>query len=1186
MKPRLLVLLFCLFTYAGGYAQKKVSLSQALDEVSRIYGTKFSYEEGLIRNAFIDSELVPKNKRMPVESVLKELLYANNFLFLYVQNNYFTIIRDSRNNKGQDGDDRFWKVISGVVKNNEGVPLVGVTVIADGNAVRNGVTTSSDGRYTLRLTDPAEALIFSYVGMEPQRRVIGSHNQINVSMSEVVHVLQDVEVVSTGYTQLPKERATGSFGTVTAKQIQETPAINVLERIQGLVPGMYVDPRNNAIRIRGINSFGTGGTPKDPLIVIDGFPMAETVDASFSLTGKGTTQSSGGAILSRINPNDIQSITVLKDAAASSIWGAKAANGVIVIETKKGRNMPTSLSFGTSLSMAAPADLNKMDRMSSAQYIDLEKQLFEEGFIGDNILKNDWDPFNTNKPHSESMEWLFRVKRGTATEQERDAALAKLAATDNRDQIKDYLLQHAASQQYNLSISGGANKSTYFVSTNYSKDVPVFRSNKAESFTTTANLTNMLFHDRVQIATGINYNYGNSKTNNAAINALSSNPYSGGLLPYDMLKDEDGNNIRRYLQFRPEVAQDFEKRGYLDWAYNPIEELKTGNYDDQTHRLRMHMDVNTKLNSWADLSVMGQWQREMNNQENIDDVTSYALRNHINIGTTFNKNGNFVYGFPMGGSLGVRNYNGSQYVFRTQLNVNKALGQDAEHHLNLLAGAEWRQNNYRSSADTYLGFSEDTYSFAVINPRGNYKTIYGWDNYFNSNASIAKNTSRALSYYSNAAFSAFKGKYVFSGSVRFDDFTVVGASRDQRAKPLWSVGGKWDAKKENFLRDAAWADALGIRVTYGVNGTLPQSAGRTIIINTSSDLVTNEITASIASPANKQISWEKVKTVNIGLDYGTWNNRLQFNFDYYSKRSSDIIYDFPFNPTYGWTRVKFNSSTMEGHGIDLGVKAAWLQSKVKWNTLFNFGYNTNKVTDSRFVNPTRVLDYINTGVPIVDNPTDYMYAYRWAGLDNQGRSQIYKQNGEIVAADAPATALTVDDLVKVGRTTPPYFGGLFNTFSYKDFTLGVRISYELGHVLRRLSVQNYPDYAPYSGAIGLQSDLALRWRKPGDEATTNVPGLSRAGYQYNNLSRYASSDALVISGSNVRLQQIDLAYNVPFKTLENTPFKSVDVSGSVRNLGLIWRKNKDGIDPTYRTLNSYSNLPPSPTFFVTLNMSF
>jgi len=1186
MKTKLLVPLVCLMSTTGSFAQKRASLSQALSEVTRIYGTKFSYEEGLIRDAFVNSDMIPKNKRLPVETVLKELLYPNNYLFLYVQNNYFTIIRDSRGKKDNDGDDRFWKIISGSVKDNKGTPLVGVTVMSDGHATRTGVTSSSDGSYTLRLTDPADALIFSYMGMEPQRRVIGSSNQINVTMEQVVNVLDDVEVVSMGYTKIPKDRATGAFGTVTAKQIQETPAINVMERIQGLVPGMYVDPRTNKIEIRGINSYGTGGAPRDPLIVIDGFPMAENDDNSFTLTNKGNTQSSGGAILSRINPNDIESITVLKDAAASSIWGAKAANGVIVIETKKGRNTPPSINFSSSLSMASPADLNKMDRMSSAQYIDFEKQLVDEGVIGDNIQKSDWEPFNTKRPHSESLEWIFRVKRGTATAQERDAALEKLAATDNRQQIKDYLLQNATSQQHNLSLSGGANKSTYFVSANYSKDVPVFRANKAESFNLTTNLTNMMFNDRVRLATGVNYNYGNSIGNSAAINALSSNISSGGLLPYDLLKDENGNNIRRYIQFRPEVSQDFENKGYLDWAYNPIEELSAANYNDQSHAIRMHMDVNTKLTSWADLSVMGQWQRQLNNTENIDGVNSYGQRNQINIGTTFNDNGNYVYGYPLGGRLGISNYNGSQYVFRTQLNIDKAFGQSSQHNLNFLAGAEWKQNSRRSSSDAYLGFIEDTYSYAVINPRGSYNTIYGWDNYFSSNGSIAKNRDRALSYYSNAAFSAFNGKYVLSGSIRFDDFTLVGASRGERGKPLWSIGGKWDAKKEKFLKDVTWADALGLRLTYGVNGILPKSVGRVVVINTSTDNISNEVTADIAYPANKQITWEKVKSLNVGLDYAIWNNRLQLNVDYYTKKSSDIVYSFPFNGTYGWTLLQFNSATLEGHGIDIGLRAAWLQSTVKWNTLFNFGYNTNKVTDSRFTDPVNVINYTNASTPILGHPTDYLYAYRWAGLDNQGRSQVYKKNGDIVNADAPANALVAEDLVEMGRTTPPYVGGLFNTFSFKDFTLGVRVTYEMGHVLRRLSVQNYPDYAGYSGAIGMQSDLAKRWRQPGDEAFTNVPGLSTQGYQYNSLSRYANSDALVISGSNIRLQQIDLGYNFPFKTLEHTPFKSVNVNASVRNLGLIWRKNKDGVDPSYRTLNSYSNLPPSPTYFLSLNVSF
>ncbi|MFD2970004.1 SusC/RagA family TonB-linked outer membrane protein [Sphingobacterium bambusae] len=1184
MKPKLLLLLLCLLAYAGGYAQKRVSLAQALSEVTRIYGTKFSYEEGLLKQAQVPADMQPKDKKKPIESVLKELLYPNGFLFLYVQNNYYTIIRDSRGAKDNDGDSRFWKVLSGNVKDAKGQALVGVTVLPDGYAVRNGVTTSSDGHFTIRLQEPAEALIFSYVGMEPQRRVIGSNTEINVTMGEAINLIEDVEVVSMGYTQLPKERATGSFGTISSKQIQETPTINIMERIQGLVPGVYVDPKTNAIQIRGANSFGVGAT-RDPLIVIDGFPMAENRDESFKLTDKSSLQGGGGAVLSQLNPNDIESITVLKDAAAASIWGAKAGNGVIVIETKKGRNKPTEVNFNSTVSVSAPADLKKLNRMTTGEYIDLERELFNKDMINDNTTY--WGTMNTNAPLTESLEWMFRVKRGTATEEERDAALSRLGGIDNRGQIRDLLMQNATSQQYGVSFSGGTSKSNFFVSGNYSKDVPVFRANKGETLNLTSNLTNDLFNDRVRIATGINYNYGNSLTNTATINALSTNPQMGGLLPYDLLKDDGGSLVKKYLRYRPEVAQYFEGLGYLDWTYSPLEELETSKYNDQTHSLRMHLDVNTKLTSWANFSVMGQLQRKLDNSENIDFVDSYNMRNAINYGTTVNDDGNLVYNYPVGGNLGVRNYNGFQYTVRAQVNINKDFGNNGLVNLAFIGGSEIKENSHRSSTGNFIGFDPFTFVNSVYKPNDRYDTIDGWGASFPGNATVGKNITRALSYYSNTALSAFNSRYVVSGSIRFDDFTVVGASRAQRAQPLWSVGTKWDIKKEAFMQSANWADALALRVTYGVNGTMPFGVGSKVVITTSSDNQTGEGVATIESPANNQISWEKIKTLNLGLDYGLWDNRLQFTVDYYQKRVSDILHSLPFNPTYGWTQLTFNSATMKAHGVDLGLNANWIQRvDFRWSSMFNMGFNSNEVSDSRFEKLTNVSQLIAGSRPIVGLPVDYMYAYNWGGLDSQGRSQIKKADGSILAVDQGINTLSADDLLLVGRTTPPYVGGLFNTFNYKGISLGVRMTYELGHVIRRLSVQNYPQWNFYSGAIGMQADLAQRWQQAGDEASTNIPAIVNDGWQFNSVSRYANANELVISGSHVRLQQVDIGYVLPQHILTRTPFKSVALNGAVRNLGIIWRKNKDGVDPVYRVTDIYSSLPPATSFFFSLNASF
>ncbi len=1080
-------------------------------------------------------------------------------------------------------NDEVWRVITGFVRDTEGGPVIGATILPEGMAVRSGVLSSSDGSFHIRLKEPTKALVFTCIGMDPLRVELKNSSHLNVTMSFADNLLDEVVVISDGYSKLPKDRITGAASLITSKEIAQTPTINIMERIENVVPGMYVDPVSNKIQIRGINTF-SGNTSKSPLIVVDGFPMAENADKTFNLATP-TSIASGGGVLSTINPNDIESISVLKDAAAASIWGAKAANGVIVITTKRGRKSKPVVSVSTSLSFSAPANLNKLDRMSSAEYIDLERELVDKGMIDDTYYyDSSWQNFNQKKPLSDAMEWMFKVKRGMATEAERDAALAALAKINNNRQIRKNLLQNASSQQYNLSMSGGGESSTYFVSGNYSKDIPVFKGNKGESMFVTANIVNYLFDSRVKVSTGINYTYNKSVSNTAGINVLSNSDL--GLRPYELLRDEEGNNIKRPLRYRPEVLDDFERKGYMDWYYNPMNELDATDNTASSNSLRLNFDVTTKLTKWANFSIMGQLQRNLRNSENIDYLSAYTMRNMINYGTTIDKNGKMKYGVPMGGALAVNNYNGSQWVVRPQLNINKDLGENNIHNLTFLVGAEFRQNESKTTADKYWGFDENTYKVATINPNVTYPTVDTWGATIGGNIAVSRNKNRALSYYSNAAFSAFEGKYVVTGSIRFDDFTMVGVSRGERAKPLWSLGTKWNMKKEHFMSDVKWVNGLDLRLTYGVNGTVPTKVGNKPIINTSRDNETNEIIADITSPANPQITWEKVKTVNLGVDFSTWNSKLNFTVDWYTKRVSDILYSLPYNYTYGWSQLLFNSATMKAHGVDLGIDANWFRGPFNWNTTFNFGYNTNEVNDSRFKKTTNVTLMFSTP-PTEGLPTDYMYAYRWAGLDKNGQSQVYNKQGDIVSADKNVTALNVDDLHYMGRTTPPYFGSLMNNFSYKNFTFGIQITYAIGHVLRRPSVQNYPSFSgTYSGKLGTQKDLALRWKNPGDELTTNVPGIVNNNYQYNSISRYSYSDLLVISGSHIRLQQINMGYNFDPRLVAKMGLQSLNITGSVRNLGIIWRKNKDGVDPNYLMTNNYSSLAPSPAFFMSVNVSF
>lgn len=1185
MKRKLLILIFvllCTGRWQTVLAQEKMSLQKALAEVQKAYGTKFSYQEELVKGIQVSLSL-PLSKSQPVEGVLKKILYPNRLLFLYVQENYYTLIRDNRADEAQEEERRKnipapdYRVITGRVTDSKGNAVIGATVIPEGAAVRQGVITSSDGSFNLRLLDKADALVFTYIGMVPKKVKLEGQTVVNVKLEDEENVLKEVAVVSIGYAKLPKDRSPGSYGTITAKDIKQVPAVNILEKLEGLVPGVQVDMRRNTISIRGANSFSSG-VSASPLIVVDGFPVMDVDDKRGNLSDQ-VSGINGGAILNRYNPEDIESITVLKDAAAASIWGAKAGNGVIVIETKKGRNTAPVINFGANFSVSSPADIKKLNTMSSAQYIDLEREIKDLGFVQDNYLKQDWQAFNSNLPFSEALEWMFKVDRGTATAAQRDEALAALAKIDNRDQIRDLLFQRAVSQQYNLSLSGGTNKSTYYFSTNYTKDVPVFKKNLGESFFVNSNITNKLFNDKVNLSMGLNYNYSTSLNNPAAIDAISAT--SRGLRPYELLQDENGNNISRNIRYRDEVSADFLSKGYLPWDYSALDQMDAVDYNSRSNRFRFNTNIDTKLAEGITFAVSGSLQRNIEETENVDLVNSYNVRDRINYGTSINPTTNkLVYGVPSGGILQLMNYNGWEYNLRSQVNVDKHIGDLV--NITFLAGTEIRQTRYQSSSQTRYGFNPDTYSNLAVNPTANYTSVEGYSSSIGYNDLLKKSVNRALSYYSNTALSFLGNRYVVSGSLRFDDFTLTGASRNQRAKPLWSTGVKWNAKSESFLQNVNWLNGLDFRMTYGVSGTVPSGIGNAVVLNTSVDNLTNEQTATIASPVNNQISWEKVKSFNLGTDVALLHNRLTFTVDVYSKRISDILYRLPFNPTYGWSYLQFNSATMKNRGVELGLRGDVIKHRdYSWTSIFNFSYNTNEVTDNRFAKNTTV-NLVSGSTPTVGLPLDYMYAYRWAGLDDKGQALVYKKNGDIVNANA--YDLTADDLVYQGRTTAPYFGAFNNDFRYKNFNLGVRISYAMGNVLRRLSVQNYPTYTPYTGVIGSQADLAQRWRQPGDEAFTNVPGLK--DISFNSINRYTNSDLLTISGSYVRLQQISLGYSAPAELLRGTPFKSASLNASVRNLGLIWRKNKDGVDPTYANLNNYSNLPPAKAFFLSINTSF
>lgn len=1157
------------------YTQKNTTLIELFNQIKKQTNYNVVWNEGMINT----SKTFDVNfKDTPLEQVLEEGLSGLPVTYTLIKN---TIVLKHKERSFLDKVSSIFSSINVTGKvldaeTGKGIPKVTVK-LKNSNRM---VVADEYGTFVFNGLSDDDILIISTVGYISQEAT--AKNGMVIKLAVSTKVLEDV-VVSTGYQQIKQGSTTGAYTVITAKEIESTPSINLMERLEGKIPGVQFDLRKNTIQIRGTNKYAGNSAP---LIVIDGFPAINqnlTTISSGIVDGnaRNTNQpeTSGNAILSSFNPADIESITFLKDAAAAAIWGSNASNGVIVITTKRGRKGSPTINFNATVSTSAPADFNSLTNMTNRQYIDMEQELFDKGFLADPTTNWRYSSI------SEAQEWMFKVKRRKATIEQRDSALNVLANRSNHDQLHDNLLQRAVSKQYNLSFSGGGDNSSYYISGNYTKDIPVFKSNSAENYGITTNLINDFLDKRITVTTGLNYSYAKSQTNNAALQALSVGRF--GLAPYEMLKDDNGDNIYKGVTFTKRVADSLNRIGYIPWTYNAIDELQYNNTILARNTIRANASIKGKVTDWLSLSVSGQIQKILNNQNLIQEKESYNTRELLNVGTTFTTtNGKRIanYGVPIGALYSSSNSTVDDYGLRAQMDINK--DWTGGHHFDLIAGSEIRESKSSGGARTLYGYDVDVSSSINVNTTttGRYPTIYGSSAILPyRDGTIFKSRTRYLSYYANATYS-YLNKYYITGSTRFDDVSLIAVSRKNRGTPLWSAGLRWDIKKENFMEQFKWLGAFSLRGSLGVSGSAPLGAQSYTTINVGTvDQTTNLPSAAIQAPANLDVAWEKTKTINVGLDADIFDGRLNITVDVFNKRINGLLIGVPVNSTYGYNGFSKNAGNLAGHGSEFSISGQIVRTKdLGWTSSFNFSYNTSKLTDIHFPN-TSVA--VGTSALVTGYPVDNLWVYRWAGLDNKGQSQIYKADGTIIPSNE-FIEIFPEDRVYAGRTTAPYFGGFSNTFRYKNLSLSARATYYLGHkfMYQPVNATYYPQGRSFNGLLANNQALVNRWRKPGDEANTNIPGFT--GVSFDSIDKFVNSDVNVRDAGNIRLQQVSLNYILPKSALRKLGFvKALSVGATVSNLGLIWVANKEGIDPSYQMTNAFNNLPPTRNYVLNLNLT-
>jgi len=1116
---------------ANSLAQKvTLSVQQApllkiFNQISTQTGYDFVYSEEDLKMV---SPISINVKDKPLKEVLDKI-FADQKLVYTLKNKAVTIKR--KEESFLDKLSSFLTVIdvSGQVTDEKGKPMPGANIMMK-NKPRL-VVTDANGRFNLKGVEESAIIIVSYMGYKTRELPVKS--VMNIRLEPANADLDEVGIISTGYQKIKKDQLTGAASTINEKAYQQRVAVtgNFLESLEGKVPGLVYNSQSGELSIRGVSTFDA---VKQPLIVLDGFPTE--ID------------------LRTINPNDIVSVSVLRDAAAASIYGVRASNGVIVIETRRGKVGKPVFNLRATYAVQSKPDFNYLKYAPADEFVQLQKDWF-------NIAKPSYVQYqngiNTMNPAERILFGASQtdVSNPLLTPQQVDEQLKALGSYDNLKDYGNLFYQDKQAQNINFDVSGGSENNTYMLGLNYINELPVTRG--AENRQIILNLANTFkFSKRFNLDFKGTYTNSNDKIGKTV-------PYSD-FFPYEKLSDEQGNALpvslgpgRNYLKgVNPARNKALLAAGLYDLSYSPYNELTANPTTFKGSSVRFQGRLNAKVNDWLNLDLGGNFEGQQLLTDQLETESAYSTRFMIDYYAGKDPiTGKATFpNMPKGNILSKNNNKVSNYTWRAQLNFNKRFAE-SKHDVSGMLGAEQRRtlrNNYRSS---YFGYNGQTLisqpiDMNVLNgnsspafteipiptPDLTFRSI----DYFNE----AEDDRRFLSYYGQGTY-IFNRKYVATGSFRIDKTNLFGVAPKYRNKPLWSVGFNWRLADEEFIKDVKWINTLQFRTATGFNGNVPTSnSGSYLILN--SGLNTNFNTAlpyiDVMNPENLSLRWETTRNYNFGLDYGLFDNRISGSIDWYQKRTTDVFGLFDSDPTSGFNQYNANTASIQNQGLELLINTVNLRgSKLGWRSQLTASFNHNKVLAVKTSTQSNSYDIVRGTRAIKGQPIGALYSYNYGGLNAGGQPTVIDRLGnQRVLFLAGSGDITSDDLVYSGTVTPKYVFGFNNQFNVGDFELSFLFMYYGGHVMRvqQPSPLNIVEGTPLAGSSNY-------WRQPGDENNTGIPGFSPAstsqvGY-YPPLSIYAYNygAGFVRKADYIRLRDVVLTYN-----LKGQFFKELGISNT------------------------------------------
>lgn len=1202
-------------TYSVNY--KNQTIEQVTKDLRKKTGYQFVYKKEVVEGV---QPITYVLKNATLEQLLNRIFYEQAGLDYEITKGTVILRKAGRNRPF------FKRNITGIVIDENEESLPGVTVKLKGTDT--GVTTDLDGQFTILAEGKQPILEISYVGMKSKTvRVSPKETFVMVTLEADENLLD--EVLVTGYQNIKRENATGSYQLISSKKLDERHTGTIVENLEGQIPGLmsYNNGLNgggeNALTIRGISSFQA---KTNPLVVVDGLPIEGSIET--------------------VNPYNIENITVLKDASAAAIYGARASNGVIVITTKRAHQEKLEVDFSTDITISEMQKYDNYGWANAAQVIALEKYNFnsmrnavqakaaaeaEAARTGQDVDKvvKPWMSTGANafesllSTYNTNLLALSPVARlltnnylGTLSDSDLQSQLDRLAGNDYRREWQDAYDRNRILQQYNLSLRTRGKYLNSTIVLNYKGDNmgAVKERNDALTFS---------YRGDLDATKWLKLSFGTNVISERAKQHVSSEVSGRNFFqPYMSMYNADGTEaaMEGYIGlYEPTLSNP--DLGLKDAAYYPLQELNMNFNNSRRTNIRSFASATaTILPGWT-ASAHFQYEDIYYKSNSYLKADSYDMRYLYNIYTAEGIEMMEDYDpetwepiqvpvsvikhyIPEGGQLRTTTNEGAYYTFRAQTGYQNVFAE--KHAIEALAGIEFRESRTKSNSNLLVGYDEQTQTNrnALIN-LGELKNLEGSAsavgiNYTMSGApeSSSFTTSDVLHRFYSLYFTGnytYDSRYSASFSYRVDKTDLFGADPEFRGRPLWSVGASWNIHNEAFMKKYAWIDALKLRASYGLTGNIDSSVSSFLTATLENEFIYGNLGATLNTPPNDQLRWEKTASWNLGLDFSLWSNRLSGSLDYYHKKGTDLLTSTDLDPTTGWTSLTINNGEMTNNGVELQLNGEILKPATRKdlgiNAAFNISYNKNEVTKVNH-EPTSGYQNLSAWTLHKGYPVHSLFSARYAGIAYDEDTHIQyitwnDQAGETHNSEITTDDFKVEDAVYSGSLDPKVMSSFTPEITWNGFSLSAMFSYYGGHHMRA----NVNNWSTRGSEIGYNNRLDVVPASMLDYWTSNDPTQYVAnGYlgQNNVIGTYSIPylDCNVVPADYLKLRNVVLGYNFPKNWCKKLGMNAIRLRVQMNNV-CTWVRNKFDIDPEANSPIDGTPLNKAPrSYTMSLHVNF